>query len=484
MGSQNQAQAGILVADSELEDGQHAVRLLQGAGYPDVRLVGNRRDCVEAAQDREPALILVDIDLGGMNGISLIRKLRDFYRVEGKRYFFEVPVLITAKAISKHYMREACRAGIEGMLRKPYDPDRFVKIIKASLLKPRRFVVLRGYFGPERRSGPDETYSGEQRRVAPKMSEIYSPAPANGVWPFEIADLPDTRPARRTLDKTPIGRLPPKPAVTPKSALPAVVKAETPIVPTGRDLPERPGIKPEVSALPEHDTAETPTDIHTQAEKATPEPSDIVQTGTLRTAPPPAPPPAPAQQHEVREQKEEPGEVPEEEEQELEEIPLRDALEDHKLWVNTGGQEGQQAAFQNADLRNADLEKTDLTHSTLQRADFSGAQCREAVFRKCDLAESKFVEADLQRVNMAVARLSDADFSKANMESANLLGADLTRANFRGASLRGSNFSGANLNGTDLRGVDLSATQGLFVDQITRARISRNTRLPQGIKKR
>ena len=489
MVSKDQAQTGILVADSKLEDGKRAARLLERAGYPEVRLVNSQRECVEAVQGWEPDLILVDIRLDGMSGIPLIRKLREFYTFEGRRHFFEVPILITAKAISKHYMREACLAGIEGMLRKPYDPDRFVKIIKASLRNPRRFVVLSNYFGPERRGGIDKTYSGEQRRIVPKLSEIQSPAPANGVWPFEIADLPAPQPAEHKLDNTARKDLPPKPDATPKPEVPDGAKIETPVIPTSQT---RPGTKLQATELPARKTAEKPADIDlpAQTEKATSGPAEVTRTETIQaksaqpvslpdppTARPPAATPiaAAAQKHTAPEP---------EAEQELEEIPLQDALEDHKLWVNTGGQEGKQAAFQNADLRNADLEKIDLTQSALQMADFSGAQCREAVFRKCDLAGSKFIEADLQRVNMAVARLSGADFSKANMESANLLGADLTRANFRGASLQGSNFSGANLNGTDLRGVDLSAAKGLFIDQITRARISRNTRLPQGIKKR
>ncbi|CND49400.1 pentapeptide repeat-containing protein [Yersinia pseudotuberculosis] len=59
------------------------------------------------------------------------------------------------------------------------------------------------------------------------------------------------------------------------------------------------------------------------------------------------------------------------------------------------------------------------------------------------------------RANLRGANLSGANLSGANLRGANLRGANLSGANLRGANLRGADLSGANLRGADLRDADL-----------------------------
>src|SRR5437899_1757245 len=65
------------------------------------------------------------------------------------------------------------------------------------------------------------------------------------------------------------------------------------------------------------------------------------------------------------------------------------------------------------------------------------------------------VKADLCGVNLAKADLTGVNLQGAHLHRTNLAGADLSMANLRGASLVRSNLQNANLLGTELRGANL-----------------------------
>jgi uncharacterized protein YjbI with pentapeptide repeats len=93
-------------------------------------------------------------------------------------------------------------------------------------------------------------------------------------------------------------------------------------------------------------------------------------------------------------------------------LEVAEALDQHRLWVESGGTQGTRA-----DLSGASLVEADLTGANLQ-----GAQ--------------------LQKVN-----LRGADLSMANLRNANLVEADLRETNLLGTEFAGANLMGANLYG-------------------------------------
>jgi uncharacterized protein YjbI with pentapeptide repeats len=97
---------------------------------------------------------------------------------------------------------------------------------------------------------------------------------------------------------------------------------------------------------------------------------------------------------------------------------LNRILEEHKLWLESGGSEGKRA---------------NLWGANLGRANLGGA--------------------NLERANLGGADLWGANLGRANLGGANLWGANLEEANLGGADLRG-----ANLREADLRRADLSHT--------------------------
>jgi uncharacterized protein YjbI with pentapeptide repeats len=95
-------------------------------------------------------------------------------------------------------------------------------------------------------------------------------------------------------------------------------------------------------------------------------------------------------------------------------LDLAEILDQHKQWVESGGESGVKA-----DLCGINLAKADLTGVNLQGA-------------------------HLHRVNLA-----GADLSMANLRGASLVRANLQNTNLLGTELRGTNLMGANLYGAD-----------------------------------
>ena len=95
-------------------------------------------------------------------------------------------------------------------------------------------------------------------------------------------------------------------------------------------------------------------------------------------------------------------------------LELAAILDQHRIWVETGGEGGTKADLCGANLENADLTGVNLQGAFLQRANLRGA-----------------------------------DLSMANLRHASLVQADLCNANLLGAELRGANLMGATLYGVE-----------------------------------
>jgi len=93
-------------------------------------------------------------------------------------------------------------------------------------------------------------------------------------------------------------------------------------------------------------------------------------------------------------------------------LEIGEAIDQHRLWVDTSGKEGARGHFAGANLAGLDLTGANLQGAELQKADLRGA-----------------------------------DLSMANLRNANLVEGDLRDTNLLGTELSGSNLMGANLYG-------------------------------------
>ena len=95
----------------------------------------------------------------------------------------------------------------------------------------------------------------------------------------------------------------------------------------------------------------------------------------------------------------------------MEQARLDKILYNHKLWLKTGGAEGEKA-----DLSSADLSSANLSYANLRSADLSSANLSYANLRSADLSSANLSYADLSYADLSYANLRSADLSSANLD--------------------------------------------------------------------
>jgi uncharacterized protein YjbI with pentapeptide repeats len=122
---------------------------------------------------------------------------------------------------------------------------------------------------------------------------------------------------------------------------------------------------------------------------------------------------------------------------------LKSILDQHQLWIETKGKQGQDANLEGANLWRANLQGANLRGANLGGANLGGANLQGA---------------NLTGANLICANLRGANLRGANLTGAKLRGANLTDANLSRTDLKGANLTGANLKDADLRDADLTNT--------------------------
>jgi len=110
-------------------------------------------------------------------------------------------------------------------------------------------------------------------------------------------------------------------------------------------------------------------------------------------------------------------------------LKLEEILQQHELWVNSGGQEGNRADFSGADLRGADL-----AGANLQRADLQKANLKKAVLSLADLRGALLFQANLEEADLLGTELQGANLQNAILVTAS----GLTVQQFAAANLSGA----------------------------------------------
>ncbi|MDG4717656.1 MULTISPECIES: pentapeptide repeat-containing protein [Thalassospira] len=478
----------ILYADYSERNILAAKTAVEPLGFGNFVSCDDREKTIELVRELCPDMVLIGLYLDGMRGISTIRAIRET-ATDDNLHGRTVPVLLGAPKLDRRGMRDAVEAGIEGIFRQPVDPQRLCKIIETVMKAPRRFVLKDNYFGPAR---PEDlanagvTVSGKAYTTPPEEQENPGRRKRDRIKAAMEEMPPVSVPGKRvaTSFKSPVA--PTAPASKPVKSEPIETaaqpeQAKSPI--TGiagnldiADLKSRLNGAGQIFDDGDLRRTSSVSDKHAQAQniKAVQSVRDLLSP-TQET---PAEDPADLVEDEPLDT------ASDDDTEELVEIDLNEALIMHKLWVDTGGKEGNVMSIEHADLREAELEGIDLSRCGLPFACFKRANCKQAVLRRCDLTGADFIESNLDSANLAASRLSGARFNDAMLRNTVFLGSDLSNASFRGQQLLNCDLSGTNLAGTDFRDADLSGTRGLFAEQIQRARVNANTRLPRNLKLR
>jgi two-component system, cell cycle response regulator DivK len=112
----------VLVVEDNEKNMKLVRDVLRATGYTTLGATTGE-DAVELAQSHEPALVLMDVQLPGIDGLEALRRLRQ------DELTASIPVLaVTAQAMSGDRER-FLEAGFDGYLSKPIDVAELIQVV-------------------------------------------------------------------------------------------------------------------------------------------------------------------------------------------------------------------------------------------------------------------------------------------------------------------------------------------------------------------
>jgi two-component system cell cycle response regulator DivK len=118
--------SSILIVEDNPRNLKLVRDLLQAKGYGTLE-AASAEEGLALARERAPRLILMDIQLPGMNGIEALRALR------ADPATARIPVIAITASVMQHNRREITAAGFEAFIEKPINVRGFLETVRVAL---------------------------------------------------------------------------------------------------------------------------------------------------------------------------------------------------------------------------------------------------------------------------------------------------------------------------------------------------------------
>ncbi|HJZ67346.1 MAG TPA: response regulator [Blastocatellia bacterium] len=112
----------ILVVEDNEDSREILAKLLRMSGY-EVSSAPDGESAYAAAMSQMPDLIITDINMPGMDGIDLLKKVR-------LQSLFDRTAILVVTAFGGEAAREAIEAGADAAAAKPFDFEAFVETVQ------------------------------------------------------------------------------------------------------------------------------------------------------------------------------------------------------------------------------------------------------------------------------------------------------------------------------------------------------------------
>ena len=119
----------LLVEDNE-KNMKLARDLLRYHGFDTIE-ANNAEDGITLARSRVPKLVLMDIQLPGMDGVTALGKLRE------ERATSQIPVVAMTASVMKEDRERFDKAGFDGFITKPIDVRQFPQQVRDAIARGR-----------------------------------------------------------------------------------------------------------------------------------------------------------------------------------------------------------------------------------------------------------------------------------------------------------------------------------------------------------
>ena len=118
----------ILLADDSLMQQKHAASLLQKHGHS-VTVTNNGHEAVQALEQQEFDVVLMDVEMPVMNGLEAVSEIRERERSVGRR----IPVVAVTSVPDRG---QFLAAGMDGWLGKPLKVEAFDRTMQNLGIQP------------------------------------------------------------------------------------------------------------------------------------------------------------------------------------------------------------------------------------------------------------------------------------------------------------------------------------------------------------
>ena len=118
--------ATILIVEDNDKNMKLARDILQARGYATLEAITGE-DGVRLAREHRPALVLMDIQLPGINGIEALRQLR------AEPATASIPVIAVTASVMASDRREITEAGFDDYVAKPISLKLFLDAVRRAL---------------------------------------------------------------------------------------------------------------------------------------------------------------------------------------------------------------------------------------------------------------------------------------------------------------------------------------------------------------
>ena len=163
-------------------------RVLSALNAEQVREASDGEDALEIMQTFVPDIVILDWEMKPMDGLEFTRKVR--LSKDSPNVF--TPIIMVSGHSERGRIVAARDAGVNEFVVKPISAKSLFDRIEAVIERPRPFVRLKSYFGPDRRRKTVD-HGVEKRRVAKPAT---APPPDQAMRQSEVNALfnPDSAP--------------------------------------------------------------------------------------------------------------------------------------------------------------------------------------------------------------------------------------------------------------------------------------------------
>lgn len=186
---------------------------LRAIGVGTVNAVPGGAEAIRFLEERRAALppgtspvdlIISDLVMPEVDGLMLLRWLR--YSPKSSDKF--IPILMLSGAADRHYVEQARDLGASDFIAKPFSAKTIADRLLYAIARPRRFVLAKGYFGPDRRRVQKPVAMDCRMTDPSEILVVHSTSRATGIdrYPVVYFEVPNRLGAKVGI--APIGPVP------------------------------------------------------------------------------------------------------------------------------------------------------------------------------------------------------------------------------------------------------------------------------------